>query len=198
MIKFIKLCSGEPYRLFVDYYESAFLNSQSNIESACISTFSKEHDEVDARFVNIKFLEKESFIFFSNYNSPKSQQIATHSQISAVFFWNSINVQIRIKANISRLNSKKSDKYFIDRSKEKNALAISSDQSKKIKSYELIKQKYHKVLLNKNLKICPSYWGGFSFIPYSFEFWEGNDFRINKRKLFEKTQSDWKTSILEP
>ena len=50
----------------------------------------------------------------------------------------------------------------------------------------------------KDLNKCPDYWGGFSFKPYYFEFWEGHEDRINKRKVFEKTDSGWNEFFLEP
>ena len=84
------------------------------------------------------------------------------------------------------------------RSIKKNALAISSNQSKKITSYQKIIDSYKTTLNNNNLLLCPDYWGGFSFKPYSFEFWEGHNSRINKRELYELTEELWNYSILEP
>ena len=63
-------------------------------------------------------------IFFSNYESPKAKEINSHKQISALFFWNKIGVQIRIKAKISFLDSEESDKHFVEREFKKNVLAI--------------------------------------------------------------------------
>ena len=67
----------------------------------------------------------------------------------------------------------------MDRDK-KNALAISSSQSNKIESYKQVELNYQKSLDNDKLTDCPDYWGGFSFIPYYFEFWQGHQSRLNK------------------
>ena len=89
-------------------------------------------------------------------------------------------------------------KYFINRSQNKNALAISSNQSEAIDSYNKVLDYYNKSLKNDDLKKCPDYWGGYSFTPYYFEFWEGHESRINKREVFDKIDGVWKHSFLQP
>ena len=121
-----------------------------------------------------------------------------HPQISTILYWSSINTQIRMKAYIQRTSSRFSDTYFRERSKEKNALAISSNQSKEINSYDDVKKNYQNVLNNSNLNIRPKYWGGFEFIPFYIEFWEGHESRINKREVFEKDNKDWIKKYLQP
>ena len=86
----------------------------------------------------------------------------------------------------------------MDRDKKKNALAISSSQSNKIESYEQVELNYQKTLDNDKLTDCPDYWGGFSFIPYYFEFWQGHQSRLNKRKIYELQDNKWENFFLEP
>ena len=101
-------------------------------------------------------------------------------------------------ANIDKTSKEFNQKYFFDRSKEKNALAISSNQSKPVNSFNQVIDSYKKSLSTDNLKICPSYWGGYSFVPYQIEFWEGDEFRLNKRNLYIKDNTSWDHFILEP
>ena len=137
--------------------------------------------------------------FFSNYNSPKSIQFKSHEQISALIFWNSTNVQIRMKAKIQKTNSKFSDEHFKSRDTTKNLLAILSKQSEPITSYDDFLRNYEKNLSSKSKIITrPDYWGGFSFSPYYFEFWEGHDSRINKRKFYELKNQEWRGGFLQP
>ena len=179
MIDINNIDKDEPFELFQSMYELARKNNQKNIEAICISSYSKLMNMVDSRFVNIKLIEKTKFIFFTNYDSPKALQFDEHSQISAVFFWNQINCQIRIKAKIKKCNTKFSDNYFKKRSLNKNALAISSDQSKEIDSFENVIKNYNLARDTFDLKKRPSYWGGYEFSPYYFEFWRGNENRLN-------------------
>ena len=198
MIQFNNLNQEIPYLLLKNKYDEAVDAGQKGIEAISISSFNKEMNEVDSRYVNLKFINNDEFIFFSNYDSPKAASFNSHSQIAALVYWSSINVQIRMKATIKKSSDEFNQKYFFDRSEEKNALAISSNQSKSIDSYSQVKENYNKSLKNDDLKKCPEYWGGFSFTPYYFEFWEGHESRINKRKIFEKIDGSWKQSFLQP
>lgn len=198
MIQFDDINNEPPYLVFKDKYIESVNAKQKNIEVICISSYSSENKEVNARYVNLKIIDGKEFIFFSNYNSPKSIDFNSHNQITALIYWNNINVQIRMKAKIKRTTDKFNQKYFFHRSKEKNALAISSNQSKPIDSYNQVKENYNRSLESDDLKKCPEYWGGYSFIPYYFEFWEGHESRINKREVFDKTDGIWKHSFLQP
>ena len=198
MIQFNNLNLEIPYQLFKEKYDEALNAGQKGIEVISISTFNKDISEVDSRYVNLKFISNDEFIFFSNYGSPKASAFTSHSQIAALIYWPSINVQIRMKAKIKKTSNEFNKKYFFDRSEEKNALAISSSQSKKIDSFDTVQENFKNSLYNDDLKECPKYWGGFSFTPYEIEFWEGNEFRLNKRNLYRKDNTSWNHFILEP
>ena len=198
MIQFNNLNQEIPYLLFKEKYDEALNAGQRGIEAISISSYNKEISEVDSRYVNLKFISNDEFIFFSNYDSPKATSFSSHKQIAALLYWPSINVQIRMRAKIKKTPNEYNQKYFFDRSEEKNALAISSNQSKPINSYSQVKENYNKSLKNDNLKKCPEFWGGYSFTPYYFEFWEGHESRLNKREAYEKTDDGWKHLILQP
>lgn len=200
MINIKKISNSEPFLLMRNMYEKALNNNQKNIEAILIASFDKNKDEVDARYVNLKSIVDNELFFFSNYKSPKSRQFDSHNQITAIFYWSSINVQIRMKAKIKKASKSFSDQHFKNRAKSKNALAISSNQSEKIDLYESVKNKYEKVLKENSLIQRPDYWGGFSFRPYYIEFWMGDENRLNKREVFEKTATTtkWIKYYLEP
>ena len=198
MIQFINLNQEIPYLLFKAKYDEAVNLGQRSIEAISISSYNKDVSEVDSRYVNLKFITNDEFIFFSNYNSPKASSFISNNQIAALLYWPSINVQIRIKAEIKKTSNEYNQKYFFDRSEEKNALAISSNQSKPIDSFMKVKENYNKALKNDDLKQCPEFWGGYSFTPYYFEFWEGHESRLNKREAYEKKDDSWKHLILQP
>jgi len=198
MIEFINLKKENPYLKIFEKYQNALKAGQKNIEAISVSTFDSTKNEVDSRYVNLKFIDKEEFIFFSNYNSPKSIAFKSHNQIAVCIYWSEINFQIRMKAKIKKTTPKYNQEYFQNRSKEKNALAISSDQSKVISSYDLVNQKYQHTKENNDLSKCPDYWGGYSFRPYEIEFWEGNESRINKRDLYKLEHNEWQHFVLEP
>jgi pyridoxamine 5'-phosphate oxidase len=198
MILFKNNSSETPYILFKEKYDEAFLAKQKLIEAISVSSFSIKKNEVDSRFVNLNIVDNKNFIFFTNYNSPKSIQFSSFNQVAISIYWQTINVQIRMKAKIQKTSLEFNNIYFSQRTSEKNALAISSSQSEEISSYENVKKNYNNVLARNNLEKCPEYWGGYSFSPYYFEFWEGHESRLNKREVYEKSDDSWKHLILQP
>lgn len=199
MINIRNKINEKPYIEFYDLYEKAIFQKQSNIEAICISSFDAELCEVQARYVNLKIIDGDKWTFFTNYNSPKAQSFEKHKQITALFFWRKINCQIRIKANIFKSDAEFCNIYFASRDSKKNAIAISSDQSKSINSYDEVIKKYEDTLKNENnLNVRPDYWGGYTFEPYYFEFWEGHPSRINRRHKFENKENHWHESYLQP
>ena len=198
MIKFINPSQDTPFLIFKKKYDEALSANQKNIEAISISSYSAISKEVNSRFVNLKFMERDCFIFFSNYNSPKSKEFCDHNQVTILIYWNNINTQIRIKARIKKTTTEFNKKYFLNRSEDKNALAISSKQSETVDSYETVMENYNNSLQLDDLTECPDYWGGYSFNPYYFEFWKGHDSRLNKRDLYQICNGNWHHSILQP
>ena len=103
MIQFNNLNKEIPYLLFKAKYDEALNLGQKSIEAISISSYNKQINEVDSRYVNLKFITNNEFIFFSNYESPKASSFNSHNQIAALVYWPSINVQIRMKAKIKKL-----------------------------------------------------------------------------------------------
>ena len=119
MIQFDNISNEVPFVIFRDKYDEALSSNQSNPEAVCISSYCMSKGEVNSRFVNCKILDSDKFIFFSNYKSPKASEFSLHEKISAVFYWNSINTQIRIKASIRKTNINFNKNYFKNRSTKK-------------------------------------------------------------------------------
>ena len=120
MIKFNNLSQDTPYQILKEKYDDAEKAGQKIIEALSVSSYSKELKEVNSRFVNLKFVDNREFIFFSNYNSPKSKEFLTHNQIIAVIYWNTINVQIRMRAEIKKTTKEFNQEYFEQRDKAKS------------------------------------------------------------------------------
>lgn len=196
MIKFQLQDNLEPYKIFHKKYKEAEAASQQNIEAACFSTCSDKKIP-HSRFINIKYVNDNEFIFFSNYESLKAEDINHNNNVSLTFFWSSTNVQIRIQGLAHKLDGFRSDKHWFLREKEKNILAIASNQSSKIASYENVQKKY-KEFTTFDLTKRPNYWGGYVVVPYYFEIWQGHKSRINKREVYEIYNGNWNNFTLEP
>jgi len=199
MIKFLNLSPEKPYTHFQSLYEQALDNGQKGIEAISVSSYSQASREVEARYVNLKYIADNEWIFFSNYSSPKANQFESHNQVSILIYWASINTQIRMKAKIFKTSTEFSNKHFQGRTKEKNALAISSNQSQIIGSFDEVAKNFHTTLKGMTSETGrPDFWGGYSFVPYYFEFWQGHENRLNKRHVFAQQDEAWVEQLLQP
>ena len=199
MIKFLNLNSEKPYSYFQALYQEALENGQKGIEAISVSSYNRASSEVEARYVNLKYIANNEWIFFSNYHSPKANQFESHSQVSILIYWASINTQIRMKAKIFKTSAEFSNEHFQGRTKEKNALAISSNQSQIIGSFDEVEKNFYETLESMTPEMVrPDFWGGYSFIPYYFEFWQGHKNRLNKRHVFELEDKEWAERFLQP
>ena len=91
MIEINNISKALPYKYFKQYFDKAISNNQENLEAVSISSLDLNSMEVESRFVNLKYINHDKWIFFTNYNSPKSKAFDTHDQVSALFYWNKIN-----------------------------------------------------------------------------------------------------------
>lgn len=199
MININDISDEAPYKEFTKFYKKALRTKQKNIEAVCISSFDSISKESNSRFVNLKYIIGDEWIFFSNYSSPKADEFVKNPNISAVFFWSEVNIQIRMKAKIYKTDTIFSDKHFKNRDKSKNALAILSEQSKFINNYDSFLNTYKNTIKDiSETQTRPSFWGGYTFKPYFFEFWQGHKKRVNKREVFKSKNNKWETYFLQP
>ena len=199
MINFLNPSHEKPYVLFESLYQKAIENGQKGVEAISVSSYNELLKEVEARYVNLKYIDNNEWIFFSNYLSPKANQFESHDQVSVLIYWASINTQIRMKAKIFKTSSEFSDEHFQGRTKEKNALAISSNQSQAVDSFDQVIKNFNETLEIMTFETPrPDFWGGYSFTPYYFEFWQGHENRLNKRHVFKQQDNQWTEQLLQP
>ena len=199
MINFLNPSLEKPYVLFQSFYQKAIENGQKGVEAISVSSYNELLKEVEARYVNLKYIDNNEWIFFSNYLSPKANQFESHDQVSVLIYWASINTQIRMKAKIFKTSSEFSDEHFQGRTKEKNALAISSNQSQAVDSFDQVTKNFNETLeIMTSETPRPDFWGGYSFTPYYFEFWQGHENRLNKRHVFKQQDNQWTEQLLQP
>jgi len=199
MINFLNPSHEKPYVLFESLYQKAIENGQKGVEAISVSSYNEPLKEVEARYVNLKYIDNNEWIFFSNYLSPKANQFESHDQVSVLIYWASINTQIRMKAKIFKTSSEFSDEHFQGRTKEKNALAISSNQSQAVDSFDQVTKNFNETLeIMTSETPRPDFWGGYSFTPYYFEFWQGHENRLNKRHVFKQQDNQWSEQLLQP
>lgn len=153
------------------------------------------------RTVLLKGMDQRGFVFFTNFGSRKSQQMAGNSKVSLLFPWVSIHRQVAITGTATKIPSTESLKYFITRPFGSQIGAWSSRQSSVISSRSLLEAKLDEMKrkFKKGDVPLPSFWGGFRVAPQSIEFWQGGQNRIHDRFLYSKSGDDsWNLDRLAP
>jgi pyridoxamine 5'-phosphate oxidase len=181
-----------PFKGFSQWFDEAILNNEIEVNACSVSTVDSKTIRPSSRIVYLKELKEEQFIFFTNYTSQKGQQLEINPFISMLFFWPSLQRQVRIEGTVSKVSEEESELYFASRPRESQLGAWASNQSETLKHRdELITRLEEFDLKFPNEVPRPPHWGGYALHPNCFEFWQGRPSRLHDRLVFEKEGSSW-------
>ena len=191
----------DPLKLFESWYEEAKKNEINDPNALALGTATKQ-GVPSVRMVLLKGYDKNGFVFYTNLNSQKGNEIKENPNATMCFHWKSLLRQIRIVGTLSQVEDEVADNYFNSRAYESRIGAWASKQSSElvnreelIKSLEKFKNKYQ----DQNNVPRPNYWSGWNLKPTSLEFWLDGDNRIHERLKYKLTaNNDWTKSLLSP
>tara|TARA_B100000927_G_C16440466_1_gene459524 strand:+ start:415 stop:999 length:585 start_codon:yes stop_codon:yes gene_type:complete len=183
-----------------DWLENAKNSVEGNWNAMCISTVD-ENNTPDSRMVLFKqYSSDDNLIFFTNYNSKKGQDIVSNESVCATFFWDKLDLQLRIKGVVKITSRDISEKYFNSRPFASRVAAIVSNQSNRIENYDSLHEQYERLQkeLSEDELSCPLHWGGVEIVPSRIEFWEGHKNRLHKREVYELHDNVWSKHLISP
>ena len=172
----------------------------SNIDEANAMTLATASADgvPSARIVLLKGYDDNGFVFFTNYNSYKAQQLAENPRACLVFFWKELERQVRITGIIEKTAEQVSEEYFDSRPEMSRVSAIVSPQSEVIESREWLENAVAKITKLKSIK-RPANWGGYIVRPITIEFWQGRSNRLHDRIQYTLEETGgWKMERLAP
>lgn len=152
------------------------------------------------RTVLLKYFDANGFVFFTNYGSRKSKQLAANPKCSLLFPWITLERQVIIQGVAEKISSAESLKYFASRPRESQIGAWVSNQSEVITSRKFLMQKLAEIKdkFQHGEIPLPSFWGGYRVVPTAIEFWQGGPARLHDRFLYQKSGADWNIERLSP
>jgi len=190
----------DPLELFKIWMAEAEKKEINDPNALSLATTNNKN-EPSVRMVLLKGLSQKGFVFYTNLNSPKSEDLKKNPKAAMCFHWKSLQRQIRISGVINKVDDKEADAYFKSRPYESKIGAWASDQSKVIDKREnflkKIKELKSKYKDSENVP-RPKNWSGWCLNPSSFEFWLGDNYRIHERLKYNKILKEWKKEILYP
>ena len=183
----------DPILLFKNWLSEAEKNEIRDPNAMQLATVSK-NGMPSVRTVLLKDIIDTSFVFYTNYESRKSNEINETAKGAICFYWKSLNRQVRLTGSINKVSNQVSDKYYQSRSRGSRIGAWASKQSRELESREVLMEKV-KLLESKYDEDIPrpTFWGGFALKPDEFEFWEDGDFRLHDRFVLKPTalKNEW-------
>jgi len=192
--------AAEPIKQFEKWFEEYMEVSLVEFNAMILSTVDKS-GKPSSRVVLLKDFDQAGFVFFSNYQSRKGQQIAENPQGAICFFWPELERQIRIEGCFEKLSESESDAYFATRPRKSQLGAWASAQSRTLANrFTLMRSfvKFSYKFLNKPVP-RPEHWGGFRLKPDLFEFWQGRPSRLHDRIQYTlKDNAKWQIDRLSP
>ena len=190
-----------PIHLFATWMEEAKKTEPNDPNAVALAT-SNKNNVPSVRMVLLKDFNQNGFVFYTNLESQKGNELKFNPKAAMCFHWKSLLRQIRINGTVSLVSNNVADDYYNSRSYESRIGAWASNQSKEIKdrkelekSIDDFKSKYN----DKNNVPRPKYWSGWNLSPMSIEFWLDGNNRIHERLKYTKNiNGEWIKSLLSP
>jgi len=191
---------NDPIKQFEKWFNEA-LQAEVQEPTAMTLATATSDGRPSARIVLLKGFDNNGFVFYTNYLSRKGKEIAKNPLGAILFFWETLERQVRIEGVIEKVSREDSEKYFQTRPRASQLGAIASPQSQEIADRGILEKKYGEAEAEYTDKdiLKPSYWGGYVLKPRLVEFWQGRESRLHDRILYKKIDNkNWKKVRLAP
>jgi pyridoxamine 5'-phosphate oxidase len=188
-----------PIKQFAKWYDEAKANGIAEPDAMTLATATKD-GKPSARIVLLKGFDDHGFVFYTNYESRKAQDLAENPRACLVAYWLPVKRQVRIEGTVEKVSEKESEDYFHTRPLGSRLGAWASNQSGVVESRDVLEQRYAELSERYGENVPrPPHWGGFRIRPTVIEFWQGRDNRLHDR-LGYRLQDDgtWVIERLGP
>lgn len=190
----------DPFAIARQWLDAASVTEPNDPNAIALATV--DNDGLpNVRMVLLKEIEPDAFVFYTNYDSRKGQEIAQSGKAAFVLHWKSLARQVRVRGLVSKEDGPKADAYYKSRSLKSRLGAWASAQSQPLTSRASLMANVGKVSVQKGTDPeRPPYWGGFRIVPLEIEFWSDGAFRLHDRFRWSRSAVDqeWDVVRLSP
>jgi pyridoxamine 5'-phosphate oxidase len=190
---------ADPFELFDSWLSEAEASEPNDPTAMSLSTVGAD-GMPSSRMVLLKGVDQRGFVFYTNFESRKGEQILAHPKAALLFHWKSLRRSVRIEGETSSVTDEEADAYFASRPRQSQIGAWASQQSRPLEGrFELEKQvalyaaKYAIGRIPR-----PEYWSGIRVKPLRIEFWQDGAFRLHDRLVYSRQGDHWSTMRLYP
>ena len=189
----------DPFVLFAQWFAEA-RETELNDSNAMALATADAKGRPSVRMVLLKGFDARGFVFYTNGESRKADELAANPQAALLFHWKSLRRQVRIEGPVSRASAEESDAYFASRSRESQLGAWASDQSRPLDRRDTFEARVLEMQRRFEGQPVPRppHWGGYRVAPDRIEFWLDRAHRLHERRLFVREGAEWREGLLYP
>lgn len=191
--------AAEPYRLFAQWLEDATASEPNDANAVALATVDTD-GLPDVRMVLLKGFDERGFVFYTNFDSAKGQEILSSMKAAMCFHWKSLRRQVRIRGPVEQVSDAEADEYFASRPRGSRIGAWASKQSRPLESRFALEKAVAEYTAKHAIGEIPRppHWSGFHIVPQSIEFWHDRPFRLHDRLVFTRNGEEWDKTRLYP
>ena len=191
--------ADDPFVLFDAWFADAKQSEPNDPNAMALATVDAQ-GRPSSRMVLLKGHGSDGFVFYTNRESRKADDLAANAQAALLFHWKSLRRQVRIEGMISPATEAESDAYFASRGRDSRLGAWASEQSRPLADRATFEARF----ADMEARFAggdvprPPHWGGYRVTPSRIEFWQDRAHRLHERRLFERTATGWDEGLLYP
>jgi pyridoxamine 5'-phosphate oxidase len=191
----------DPFQQFAKWSQDARAAgmSEQDVISMTLATATR-YGQPSARIVLLKAFDHEGFVFYTNYDSRKANELEENARACLLFYWSAVWRQVRIEGSVERVSAEESDQYFHSRPLGSRIGAWASDQSTAIESRAALEKRFEEFDARFGSSVPrPPHWGGYRVKPNLIEFWQGQENRLHDRLRYSlRDDGRWSIERLAP
>ncbi len=192
--------ADNPFKQFNNWWDDALKSKIDEVNAMTLATVDPDGIP-SARIVLLKGFDEQGFVFFTNYNSRKANDLARNNRACLVFFWKELERQVRISGIAEKISTEENIVYFNSRPDGSKIGAWASPQSLVVAGKAWLKETfdYYRERFKHGEIPKPPHWGGYRVKPFKVEFWQGRPNRLHDRILYTLTEKGtWAIERLAP
>jgi len=187
-----------PFALFDAWLAEAEASEPNDPNAMALAT-ADSAGRPSIRMVLLKGHGPDGFVFYTNRESRKADDLAANAQAALLFHWKSLRRQVRIDGAVIHASDAESDAYFATRGRNSQLGAWASDQSRPLDARDAFEARFATMQARFEVEVPrPPHWGGYRLLPDRLEFWRDRPHRLHERRLFTRATGDWTEGLLYP